>query len=355
MHSFERALARHALTYPGMTPRDAVKLAVQAEFGGGHMIADEEKSLAYLREECADLLPGDAAPCEDIGGGLCRLDLCAALGKGLSLETVNRMFVSTANQSRGSAEGLEGKLALLTRMCAAGRMPFAPDDLASYLIEYRAMGCPAVSHSEAYRGLYVPHYRVIGGAYARLIDVFARIDALLRGRERVTVAIDGMSASGKSALGSLLATVYEMNLFHMDDFFLTPEMRTPERLAEAGGNVDYERFREQVLRPLSAARPFTYQIYDCSTGERTPSVPVPVRRLNVVEGVYSMHPALRDAYDLAVFLSLSPAEQRERILARNGPEMLERFVSEWIPLETRYFEGLGIRESCGLLIDTSAE
>ena len=33
-----------------------------------------------------------------------------------------------------------------------------------------------------------------------------------------------------------------------------------------------------------------------------------------------------------------PAQQRARILRRNGPVLLRRFESEWIPLEKRYFE-----------------
>ena len=63
----------------------------------------------------------------------------------------------------------------------------------------------------------------------------------------VLVAIDGMSASGKSTLGNLLKEKYQCNLFHMDDFFLRPEQRTKERLSEAGGNVDYKRFQEEIL------------------------------------------------------------------------------------------------------------
>jgi hypothetical protein len=40
----------------------------------------------------------------------------------------------------------------------------------------------------------------------------------------------------------------------MDDFFLRIEQRTPERMTEVGGNVDYERFLETVLFPVSAKK-----------------------------------------------------------------------------------------------------
>ena len=71
-----------------------------------------------------------------------------------------------------------------------------------------------------------------------------------RGKNFVMVAIDGKCTSGKTTLASKLAEIYDCNVFHMDDFFLRPEQRTSERFAEIGGNVDYERFQEEVLFPL---------------------------------------------------------------------------------------------------------
>ncbi|MBQ4050287.1 MAG: hypothetical protein IJD13_01520, partial [Oscillospiraceae bacterium] len=83
------------------------------------------------------------------------------------------------------------------------------------------------------------------------------IDRLLAEKEAVTVAIDGSCASGKSTLAAALTERYDCNLFHLDDFFLRPEQRTPERFAEVGGNVDYERFQEEVLLPLKAGKAFS--------------------------------------------------------------------------------------------------
>ena len=68
--------------------------------------------------------------------------------------------------------------------------------------------------------------------------------------ESLLVAIDGRCGSGKTTLGKYLKQIFDCNLFQMDDFFLRMEQRTPERLKEPGGNVDYERFEETVLRPI---------------------------------------------------------------------------------------------------------
>lgn len=77
------------------------------------------------------------------------------------------------------------------------------------------------------------------------------LDAIDQGLKNgpLRVAIDGPCASGKSTLGQLLAGVYGCPLIRMDDFFLRPEQRSPERLAQPGGNVDYERFSREVLSP----------------------------------------------------------------------------------------------------------
>lgn len=184
--------------------------------------------------------------------------------------------------------------------------------------------------------------------------LFDAIDRLLSRQDWVWTAIDGRCASGKSTLGARLREVYGANLFHMDDYFLPFARKTPERLAEPGGNVDYERFRAEVLTPKRGAA-IPWRAFDCAAQTLGPVQVAKPARLTIVEGSYSLHPALRDAYDLKVFLSIDPDRQSGRILKRNGPEKHVRFLSEWIPLEEAYFEKLRIREICDLAFDVFAE
>ena len=164
-----------------------------------------------------------------------------------------------------------------------------------------------------------------------------RIDELMLQKEQVIVAIDGNCTAGKTALAGKLAELYDCNVFHMDDFFLRPEQRTPERYAEVGGNVDYERFMEEVLLPLKAGNTFSYRPFDCGTFTLTQPVDVIPKKLNIIEGTYSHHPYFGNPYDLRIFLTITPKVQHQRILERSA-FLHQRFFEEWIPMEQRYFD-----------------
>ncbi len=164
------------------------------------------------------------------------------------------------------------------------------------------------------------------------------------------VAIDGSSASGKSTLGQELARALNATLIHMDDFFLPPHLRTTQRLAQPGGNVHYERVLEQVLQPIARGEEPEYGVFDCSQMAVTHTRREPVRDVVILEGAYSLHPALREFYDLKILLRVDEQTQKERILRRNGPELLERFLTRWIPLENRYFDACKVAECCHLVL-----
>ena len=186
------------------------------------------------------------------------------------------------------------------------------------------------------------------------LPLFLKLDSMLQEKE-VLLAIDGGSAGGKTTLGKLLEQRYACNVFHMDDFFLRPMQRTKERLAEPGGNVDRERFYEEVLKRLIEKKEVTYRRYDCKTMSLLEPVTVAPTRLTVVEGAYSMHPALSGCYDYSVFLEIDEETQKERIMKRNMPEMAERFFKEWILLEREYFKKLHVKERCDMVIPVLPE
>ena len=181
-------------------------------------------------------------------------------------------------------------------------------------------------------------------------QLLSQLDNLISRQDRVIVAIDGFCTSGKTTLAEQIRQHYGCCVIHMDDFFLRPEQRTPERLSQPGGNVDYERFQEEVLTPLQKGLPFSYRPYDCSSATLADPVQVVPNRLTVIEGSYSHHPYFGQAYDMRLFLTVTPDLQRQRILQR--PAFLQkRFFEEWIPMELQYFSAFSIPEKADMVMN----
>lgn len=167
------------------------------------------------------------------------------------------------------------------------------------------------------------------------------------------IAIDGRCASGKSTVGAMLHEKLGGAFVHMDDFFLRPQQRTPERYRTPGENVDHERFLEEVLLPLSRKEKAVFHPFDCSRmclSEKT--LEADGKGLVIVEGSYSHHPLLRAYYDLRIFLHVQPEKQLERIAKRN-PDKIEDFRNKWIPFEELYFNNYKVKEEADLVIDTT--
>ena len=347
-----RALALdQCARYPGLEPQDLVKALYQAVLGCGHMVKDEAQALAGLKKEaaCVEAKPGEAV--EPLGAAYCRVHLAPYAQSVASLATLARLFALSA-QDGVQSEELAGALEHLVALAEA--LPVDAARLRAYVADYLAAGCPAVHHSEAFRVRYAPAYRVVAARYAACLPLFRQIDDCLREQQRAIVAIDGMSGSGKSTLAALLAQVYDAPVVHMDDFFLQPHQRTPERYRTPGGNVDHERFAQEVLAPLLRGEAFTYRPFDCHRMAFGAPVSVSPGRVFIIEGSYSLHPALEQAMDVRVFLRVDPALQRARIRLRNGEAMLERFETTWIPLENRYIEATHLDARCGLRGDVAA-
>jgi hypothetical protein len=160
MEELKAILTAHAQRYPLMQPCDGVKLIFQNEFGGGHLIRDEQACLDYLRREYDSIAKDPDGPLyEEIGNGIVRVNLAAV--KPEALEQLGKDFIRSAAGHTGTKERFLQKLDVLRRLTTAGCFCFSSIELENYLAEYIQAGCPMVSHSEQYRQLYAPAYRII--------------------------------------------------------------------------------------------------------------------------------------------------------------------------------------------------
>ncbi len=353
----EKVLLRHAARYPRMQPQDAVKLLYQSEFGAGHLLSNPAESLLRLRQESQAMAgqPGTAPLFEEIGGGFCRLNLQPAGAEEAVVPAIHRIFAAGAKQPCGTTQGLEAKLLLLQQLTQRGGMPFSAAQLADYLETYRRQGLPMVSHSKEYHAAYHPAYRVVPGAYAQSFALISAIEDRLSQNLPLTLAIDGLCGSGKTTFATLLAGLYDCNIIEMDHFFLPAEKRTPQRLAQPGGNIDYERFKQQVARHLGSGRPFSYQVFDCGVMNLVGTRQVQSKALTICEGSYSHHPHFGQPYNLKVFMTCAEEVQKKRLMERAGAELYKRFIDEWIPLEQAYFTACRIKEKSHFVLDTTSQ
>ena len=356
--------------YPHLEPQDACKALAQAVLGPEHFVSDYPRALERVMAEYASApkITADRLV-EPIGERFSRIHIGALDAAGLSPATLAKLFVISSRVAPCDRAELEKGVSFLRALAESGMLPFGERDAREYAAGWAADGYPAVSHTPAFREEYRPAYRVVANGLVKLLRLFESVDRQLAelnesvdrqlaelnravdrqpasGGRRVIVAIDGQCGSGKSTLGELLAEVYDAPLFRMDDYFLRPEQRTPERLAEPGGNVDRERFAAEILVPLaSGAETVTYRPFDCSAWEIGEARTASVGRVAIVEGSYAMHPELAPHYTVSAMLRIDPALQLERIAARD-PQLLDRFVNEWIPLEQRYFAEMNVAERC---------
>lgn len=169
-------------------------------------------------------------------------------------------------------------------------------------------------------------------------------------KEVLLIAIDGKCASGKTTLGRYLLECFDANLIHMDDFFLQSHQRTRERLSEVGGNVDYERFKTEVLLPLMEGKTVQYRRFDCHDMRIHKAKEMPPKRINIIEGSYSQHPYFGEPYDLKVFMEISPKDQILNIRRRNGEDAVTVFEEKWIPKENAYFEKFHIKGNSNIIV-----
>ncbi len=165
--------------------------------------------------------------------------------------------------------------------------------------------------------------------------------------DHLLIGIDGRCASGKTTLANSLQQMFDCNVFHTDDFFLPQNMRTAERIQKAGANIHYERLMDEVISPiLSKQEYFKYGVFCCHKGNITREETVFYKKINIIEGAYSLHPYFGDVYNIKIFVDCDMEKRISRITARNGKDALSAFLDKWIVLEEAYLKEYSIKEKC---------
>lgn len=342
--AFLKLLTEHAARCPLMQPQDYGKLIFQSEFGAEHFAADKKAVLDFIIEELETVGSGSSPLLSEyIGNGFCRFPLSACTSY-KAAELLADLFILTARESHGSADGFERKLTLAASLSS---------EINKWISEWKKKGCPPVHHSEIYRKAYDPHYRLLRTEYAGYFPALLKIKARLAAKTSASVIIgaDGRCGSGKTRFAELISKLLPCNILHMDDYYLPLSERAENWTEIPGGNIDLERFLSELLLPIKSDKAAVYRPYDCGTDKIGEAVTLPKRPLTVVEGSYSHHPLLAEHYDLKIFLTCSVQEQKLRLKNREGNRFPE-FEERWIPMEENYFKRCKIEESSCVTINT---
>ena len=322
--------------------RDLVKQAYQGAYGAGHAVINKEQAWRYFCREFSGVTPEEKAELfEIISPDYCRVNLAKWKAEKLPGKWLFNMFYASTEILPDSEKLFQQYLENITEC-----FPQFSTELAVFLRHYRG---GAVHHSLKYRQFYHPSYRIVSTRFLTVIPVL-KAAAKLSGNGVKVIAIDGRAASGKTTAAKLLAEILETGVIHMDDFFLPQDLRTAARLAEAGGNVHYERFKLEVLPDLRKESGLSYWKFDCSKNAPGELREIGAAKWRIVEGAYSLHPEFGNYADLKVFFDIAPAEQVKRIRKRNGEKKMQIFLSRWIPLEEYYIKQTALKKRVDIIL-----
>ena len=179
-----------------------------------------------------------------------------------------------------------------------------------------------------------------------------KVEVLLKEnkKEIIVIAIDGMTGSGKTTLAEELSQVYKAPIFHADDYFLPPELRTEQRLNEPGGNIHYEKMKKEIIDILVDGKinsTIKYKPFICKNQSYGEEKSFKLSKINIVEGSYCLNPYFGKYYDISVFLKINEKSQIER-LTKRCPQMINNFINKWIPLEKKYHDAFKLYDNCDI-------
>ena len=330
---------------PAMQETDAVKYLFQAMCGMGHLLGSGEAVSSRLRAEMASLPPlAGEALAEPIGADWFRLNLRPARELGFTPEMIARMMLAAPPRERRAADR-----ETVLRACAewAQRARWkSVEEAAQKLLEEDWLP----SHSPAYRAAYQPAYRVLDAAWLPCLPALCRALEAARHAQRCLVTLDGPCAGGKTTLAARLAAALGAQTLHTDDFVVPHAAKTAQRLAQPGGNCDWERLTEETLRPWLKTGEAEARRYSCSRDAFLAPEKLRDGKWLLLEGSYSGLPAIRELADVRLFLWAPEETRMRRLRERESPASLKRFEQLWIPLEEAYFRAYDLPDEGSLII-----
>lgn len=178
MEPLNQIIINHYIKYPKMELTDYFKLIYQHVNGGNHLLKDFELAKKYLLDEYQSIdKNGNQELFEDIGNNLIRINLARFKYEQLNVNQLFDAFVESSNDYHKDIDQMENAFKVLSGLIKEERIPFNISEFETSLTWYRKNDYPIISHSEKYKELYNPHYRIINTRY---IDSFTGIKKIIQ-------------------------------------------------------------------------------------------------------------------------------------------------------------------------------
>ncbi len=332
--------------------QDYLKLIYQSTFGGEHLIKNTQEVYNYLLTECNQMeenVPFYEPLYEIISDKYVRVNLRPYIKGNFDL---NKLFSAFINQkSNESLVALEEKISIFIDLVLDKTIDIDINKLKEVLDNYRNDNYPVFHHSETYRKLYYPNYRVVPREFIsnemKNYQFNSFLKHIYQNNKKVLVAIEGKCTSGKTTICQNIDKDLPVTIIHADDFFLSDEKRKTHQ--GIGENIDYENL-SVLLKELKEKDKVTYQKYDCTNKVYINETIEHVNNLIILEGVYSYNKYLKSFFDYLIYLDIDENEQLKRLKVRSSSEKLQKFLDVWVPLENEYYSLFPIVSFADLLI-----
>lgn len=267
-----KRLIEHYQAYPELGIEDIFKYLFQSAFGCEHLVSSEDAAKAYILREYAALSKDELPKTEPLDGDYSRVYL-SHLNAGLDPATLAKLFCLSAQKEEEGRADLEEKLEVAKELVANGVLPFEVEDFNQKLSEWKALGYPALHHSNVFREVYRPAYRVIANRYVKLLPLWVQNRTAMQ-----KVIVIGCPGSGKTTFAKKLKEKTDLPLFHLDAIWHKPDKthipreeydaRLTEILTLDAWIIDgnYGRTLEGRLAACDTVFLFDLSVKDCLAG-----------------------------------------------------------------------------------------
>lgn len=152
--------------YPSATLQDVYKTCYQDYFGAEHLVIDTASARQYLHEELVQCCETDLTgmPKREPTGfrhRFVRINLsCVLDGEMTEDQLLERFLEASGKENASKKEDWVGEWQRVERIALEVCPDWADDTLQSELLELARVG-GAVRHSDSFRAVYKPHYRIV--------------------------------------------------------------------------------------------------------------------------------------------------------------------------------------------------